>query len=400
MTTTITNLGNEVIIGLEGRLDTAAAAAVSEAVFGQLADLQTDRLTLNASKLEYISSSGLRILLSLSKRYRGLRIVDVLPQVYDVLETTSFTKIMTVERALRRLRVEGCEVVGIGGVGTVYRLDEDTIIKVFREGATLDEVRREITMAKEAFVLGVPTAISIDIVKVEAGAQERFGLVYELLRAETLSAAVKRNPDRLEHYAMRYADLLRLMHGIAVPAGDNVPSAIQREREQVMHIRRYFPQECIDRLLGILDCIPEGYRLLHGDLQTKNVMVQDEELMIIDMGEMGYGHPLLDMGHVYSSMVSLVGDYDRIIGMPRELGLRLWDIAIDRYLAGLPADVVAQRKAQIEVASCVRNFSWLSLSDSFPEDVVRECQALFNERITNRYDYIMNVCKGFRDWRV
>lgn len=398
MTTTITNIGNEAIIRLEGRLDTATSPEVSEAINSQLASLQVSRITFDASKLEYISSSGLRIILALSKRYQGVQIVNVQPVVYDVLDTTGFTKIMTVERALRKLSIEGCKVVGIGGVGTVFRIDDDTIIKVFREGTTLEEVRREITMSKEAFVLGMPTAISFDIVKVEDGEKERFGLVYELLQADTLSAVVKQHPEKLEYYAIKYADLLRQMHEIHVPVGGNVLSAIQREREQVLHIRRYFPMECIDKLLCILDHIPDANRLLHMDLQAKNVMVQDDELMIIDMGEVGYGHPMLDLGHAYSAMVTLVGDYDAIIGMPRELGLRLWDIAIDHYLSGLPADVVALRKKQIEVASCVRKFSWLSLSDSFPEEVVRECQSLFNESVTNRYEYLMEIARQFNSW--
>lgn len=404
MTTTIRNLGNEVIISLAGRLDTAASAEASAKITRELGQIGTiGQLTLDASQLEYISSSGLRILLLLSKQYRGFRVRDVQPQVYDVLDTTGFTKILTVERAIRQMVIEGCKVIGVGGVGTVYRINDDTIIKVFREGTTLDEVRREITMSKEAFVLGMPTAISFDIVKVLPTAddgKERFGLVYELLRAETLSTVVKRHPEQLEHYARKYADLFLQMHNIEVPSGGNVPSALDRDRQQVNHIRRYFSRENVDMLLNILDSIPEGNRLLHLDLQTKNVMVQDDELMLIDMGEVGYGHPLIDLAHTYSAMVSFVGDYDAIIGMPRELGGRMWNTAIDRYFEGLPADLKAQRKAQIEVASCVRKFSWLALSDSFPEAVIKECQSLFNEIVVNRYDYIMDVCKTFRNWRL
>ena len=151
-------------------------------------------------------------------------------------------------------------------------------------------------------------------------------------------------------------------------------------------------------LLRIIDSIPAGNRLLHLDLQTKNAMIQDDELMLIDMGEVGYGHPLLDLGHAYSAMVTLVGDYETIIGMPREMGQRLWNKAIDYYFDGLPADTIAERKAQIEVVSCVRSFSWLSLSDSFPESVIQECKSLFDERIARRYDYIMDVCKTFDRW--
>lgn len=402
MKTSIRKDGDEIIISLEGRLDTSTSAETSATISRELDNIGTiSKLTCDASRLDYISSSGLRILLSLSKQHKDFSVTGVQSQVYEVLDTTGFTKIMNIERALRQLSVQGCQVIGIGGVGTVYRLDGDTIIKVFREGTTMDEVRREITMSKEAFVLGMPTAISFDIVRVAPqtkGGEMCYGLVYELLKAQTLSTVVKQHPERLDEFARKYADLFLQMHSIEVPAGSNVPSAIDRERKQVEHIRRYFPQENIDMMLRIIDSIPAGNRLLHLDLQTKNAMMQDDELMLIDMGEVGYGHPMLDMGHAYSAMVSLVGDYEGIIGMPKELGLRLWNLAIDYYLEGLPADVVAQRKAQIEVVSCVRNFSWLSLSDSFPESVVKECQALFEERIAKRFDYMMDVCKTFGNW--
>ncbi len=417
MTTTFRINGNEVTICLEGHLDTATSAETNAKINSELDRIGTiDTLTCDASRLEYISSSGLRILLSLAKRYEAFRVTNVLTQVYEVLETTGFTKIMTVERAMRRLSVEGCRLIGIGGVGKVYRLDGDTIIKVFREGTTMDEVRREITLSKEAFVLGMPTAISFDVVKVvpskpsqgEAlghspseeteGGRECYGLVYELLKAKTLSTYLKQHPEKLEVCARQYADLFRQLHEIEVPEGGNVPSAIEVERRQIEHIRRYFPEESIDMMLSIIDRIPKANRLLHLDLQTKNVMVQDGELMLIDMGEVGYGHPMLDLGHAYSAMVSLVGDYEKTIGIPRDLGQRLWHRAIDCYLEGLPADVVAERKAQIEVVSCVRNFSWLSLSDTFPDSVIQECKAMFDERVARRYDYIMDVCKTLGNW--
>lgn len=390
---------NNVTICLSGHLDTATSAEASAKINSELEKAGTiASLTCDASRLEYISSSGLRILLSLAKRYKGFRVTGAQPLVYGVLETTGFTKIMTVERAMRQLSIEGCRLIGMGGVGKVYRLDGDTIIKVFRKGTTMDEVRREISLSKEAFVLGMPTAISFDIVKVAQGEEECYGLVYELLKAKTLSTYVKQNPDQLDACARKYANLFRQLHEIEVPEGSCVPSAIERERQQIEHIRRYFPDESIDMLLHIIDCIPEGNRMLHLDLQTKNIMVQDDELMLIDMGEIGYGHPLLDLGHTYSPMVTLIGDYEKTIGLPREMGQDLWNRAIDYYLEGLPSETVKERKAQIEVVSCVRNFTWLSLSDSFPAPVIEECKAAFDERVTKRYDYIKDVCKTFAGW--
>lgn len=395
MTIQFFNNEGEATLTLSGRLDTAVSSKVISDIEQSLASAGTIRhLTVDAGQLEYISSSGLRILLMLAKRFKDFSIKDVNPEVYDVLNMTGFTKMMTVERALRQLSIEGCEMIGVGGVGTVYRLDDDTIIKVFREGTTMDEVRKEITMSKEAFVMGMPTAISFDVVRVG----DQYGLVYELLHAHTLSACLKQAPERMDELARKYADLFRQMHQIQVPADSSVPDALAHERSQVSHIRRYFPQESIDLLLQILDAVPSGRSLLHLDLQAKNVMLQGEELMLIDMGEMGYGHPVLDLAHAYSALVLFVGDYDKTIGIPRELGNELWNRAINYYFEGLPDDVVALRKEQIRAVACIRNFSWLALSDSFPEDVINECKALFDERVTRHREQLLQVCQTLKDW--
>jgi len=128
--------------------------------------------------------------------------------------------------------------------------------------------------------------------------------------------------------------------------------------------------------------------------------MQNGELMLIDMGELGYGHPLTDLAHAYSAMVTLVGDYEKIIGMPQELGIQLWERAIGYYFEGLPTEMIDHRKAQIEVVSTIRNFSWLSLSDSFPDELIRECVQLFDERVASRKDYILDVCSTLTDWEL
>ena len=382
-------------VTLCGRLDTSCSMQTKADIDQFLATSgPIHSLTVDAEQLEYLSSSGLRILLSLAKQFKDFKVIGVNTDIYDVLSITGFVKIMTVERALRRMSIDGCQVIGIGGVGTVYRVDDDTIIKVFREGTTMDEVRKEITMSKEAFVLGMPTAISFDVVKV--GSQ--YGLVYELLNAETLSALIKRQPERIDEFARQYATLFHQLHDIEVPAGSCVPNAIEHEREQLQHVRRYFPQEGIDLLLQLLDAIPEGNRLLHLDLQIKNAMMQDNELMLIDMGEVGYGHPVLDLAHAYSAMVLFVGDYDAVIGIPRELGNDLWNRTINYYFEGLPADIIEQRKKQIAAVAIIRSNSWLALSDSFPEAVIQQCQDRFNACVTARRDYLLGVCSTLKDW--
>ena len=73
-------------------------------------------------------------------------------------------------------------------------------------------------------------------------------------------------------------------------------------------------------------------------------------------------------------------------------------LAINYYFEGLPADVIALRKEQIAAVACIRNYSWLALSDSFPQQLIDECVALFNQRVAARRDYLLDVCNTIKDW--
>ncbi|MBR1469693.1 MAG: phosphotransferase [Prevotella sp.] len=392
---TIRNQDGLVCLALKGRLDSTAANEITPHIQQELASYKPDcPLICDTRELEYISSAGLRVLLMLAKKFKNFRVTEAQPDVFNVLEMTGFTKMMTVERALREISLKGCEEIGRGGVGIVYRIDDETIIKVFREGTNIDEVKTEITMAKEAFVLGMPTAISFDIVR----AGDKYGLVYELLKAETLSTIISREPEKIDEFARLYAGMFRQLHSIEVPKGSTIPDAIEKAERSIRKINRYFDDESVDLLLQIISYVPKSNRLLHCDLQTKNIMMQGSEPMLIDMGEVSCGHPLIDLAYAYSAMVSFVGDYEQTIGIPRAVGLDLWQRAMNYYFEGTDEAEVRHRMEQIETVSRVRNFSWLSLSDSFPEAVVRECQEIFVQRVANQKERILEICKTFSDW--
>jgi uncharacterized protein (TIGR02172 family) len=396
MSIDIKNDNGQVVLTFEGRMETSFVQQITDKVFTLLAEQEViTELICDVHGLSYISSSGLRLILQLAKQYENFRVIGAGPEVYQVFDITGFTQMIKIERAMRSLSVAGCEMIGRGGVGVVYRLGEDTIIKVFRKGTTMQEVQSEISLSKDAFVLGMPTAISFDIVRVG----ECYGLVYELLNAETLSSCIKREPERMEEFARMYAELFQRLHDIHVPEGGRIPSALEREKEALRHISKYFDAASVDLLLEVVYAIPASDRLLHCDLQTKNVMKQGDELMLIDMGEISYGHPMLDLGHAYSAMVTLLGDYESIIGMPKEYGRQLWDYFMTYYFEGASPELLAHRREQLDVIGTVRNFSWLAMSDSFPESVIRECQQAFSERVIKRKDYIRDICRTFGDWK-
>ena len=97
MTITKNQNGNALEIALEGRLDTVTAPQL-EAELKNLAGVET--LTLDFSKLEYISSAGLRVLLSAHKAMAGkggMKVVHVNEIVSEVFEVTGFSDILDIE---------------------------------------------------------------------------------------------------------------------------------------------------------------------------------------------------------------------------------------------------------------------------------------------------------------
>ena len=63
---------------------------------------------------------------------------------------TGFAEMIEIRKAYRTVSVNGCEVIGAGANGKVYRIDPDTIIKVYRNPDALPEIRPEAARSVDA----------------------------------------------------------------------------------------------------------------------------------------------------------------------------------------------------------------------------------------------------------
>lgn len=90
--------GSKISIALEGRLDTVTAPQLEEELKSSL-EGKTD-LIIDAAKLEYISSAGLRVLLSAQKimsKQGSMVVKNVSEEVNEIFEVTGFSDILTIE---------------------------------------------------------------------------------------------------------------------------------------------------------------------------------------------------------------------------------------------------------------------------------------------------------------
>ena len=98
MTIEIKKNAEEAIIEIIGRLDTTTAPMLDKTINEDIAEVKN--LVLDLKSLEYISSAGLRVLLSAQKKMQkigSMKVINVCEEVMDVFEMTGFADILVIE---------------------------------------------------------------------------------------------------------------------------------------------------------------------------------------------------------------------------------------------------------------------------------------------------------------
>lgn len=327
-----TTIDNKIIINLKGRIDTNNSETVNDEIFNILKDsIENHIVEIDAKDLEYISSAGLRVILKLRKQEPSLKIVNASSEIYDIFEMTGFSEMIPISKALRTLSVDGCTIIGRGAKGIIYRYDEETIVKVYINPESLPEIQNERNLARKAFVLGIPTAISYDVVKVG----DSYGSVFELLDASSYTELIKSDPENFNQYVKEYANLLRLIHTTRADTSDmtDIKPLIYTWLETD---KPYLKDETYQKIKNMIKEVPDTSNLLHCDYHTNNVLKQNDETLLIDMGTISYGHPIFELANIYLTYVGF-GEVDptfveNFIGLPYDMSKKIWTTFLPIYL--------------------------------------------------------------------
>ena len=90
--------GADLIVALEGRLDTTTAPQLEGELKTALEGVKN--LTMDLTRLDYVSSAGLRVLLMAQKvmnRQGNMIIRNVKPEIMDIFDVTGFVDILNIE---------------------------------------------------------------------------------------------------------------------------------------------------------------------------------------------------------------------------------------------------------------------------------------------------------------
>lgn len=317
-------------IFIEGELNSVNSESIGEEIDKVIENNPFKSLILDFDKVSYISSAGLRIILKLKQRYDDFFVINASLEVYDVFQMTGFTSMMSIKKALRKIDLTGAEVIGDGFFSTVYRLNKDTIVKVFNRTSDSDQIERELRLAKEAFVLGVPTAISFDVVKVG----DKMGVCFEMLDCMSLKNALLSQKGKYKEYVEKYAALLKKINTTEC-FNPLIPDIKEYSLKKVEAIKPYLEEKYYLKAKALMESIPERKTFVHGDCHFKNIMVQGDDLLLIDMDTLSVGHPIFELAAIYAPYCAFneddPGNSERFFGITDEEGKKLYNDTLNYY---------------------------------------------------------------------
>lgn len=321
---------NELVLLVSGRIDSSNSGVFDAALARAMEGHEGLDVVIDASGIEYISSAGLRVLLKIIKR-TSLKIIEVNPDVYEILDMTGFVELMDVQKAYRVISVDGCEVIGQGANGKVYRIDDETIVKVYKNPDALPEIQRERELARTAFVLGIPTAIPYDVVRVGEG----YGSVFELLNAKSFAKLLNDGVKTVDEIAELSVNLLKLIHGTEVNEG-TLPEMKDQIMKWVTFLDGHLPAEQYDKLYSLVDAVPVSNMMMHGDCHIKNIMLMNGETLLIDMDTICTGNPIFELAQLHNAYVGFSEiDNEHIksfLGIDYVTSNKLWHKILSLYL--------------------------------------------------------------------
>ena len=284
------------------------------------------------------------------------------------------------ENEFRTISTDGLAVLASGVHGTVFRMTEGEIVKLYGPEISPEQVEKEYRLSREVSRLGIPTPEALGTVQCGG----RYGVAFGEIRGETLGHTIAAEPGKAGAYSERYADLARKLHGTR---GENpvFPELKTELKKALPMLEPFCSGGDLELLEDLIGCVPEGDRLLHGDLHPGNIMVQDGELLLIDLPEMKRGIPKWDVAAIYRDMI--IGPMfptealEKSIGMKAELITETGRLFFRHYTGLEGGELQAYMDALLPLYGMNTVFTLGMAEDRIPEVCTRLIPMLMTEAI-------------------
>ena len=191
-------------------------------------------------------------------------------------------------------------------------------------------------------------------IKADCG-EGRRGVVYETIKSKSRGETIQSNPELMEELTDGYIEQINKLHSIRT---DNPVFGSMKDnyRTQVENASKYLTEEEGKMLEMILEALPEGDVLVHGDAHPKNIMIQNDEMLWIDMEGMSVGHPIYDLISIAVVLNGMRTDEMTIgiCGMDNATVLKLKDCFIRKYFKTEDPEMIQKYAGMLDALRLIR----------------------------------------------
>lgn len=180
------------------------------------------------------------------------------------------------------------ERIAIGRTSEVFAYGNDSIAKVLAPGVPDHWAEVEAMFTRSVRELGVPAPEVRGLTVVDG----RRAVIFERIFGPSMWELMLDAPADVEALTREFAEIQRAIQRAGVP--DGVPDLVERMSSKIASVDALTAVER-DEAIGLLESLPRGAALLHGDLHPGNVLVSKNTMVVIDWFDSVVGHPVADV---------------------------------------------------------------------------------------------------------
>lgn len=331
----------EIIFVLDGRIDANASENFKNVVMSQIQSKKVNSVIFDCENLEYVSSSGLRVFLSLKQKEKvKLKFINISDEVYDIFEVTGFSQILDISRKIHDISDSKGQLIAESNDMIMYQMDDEKIMKLYPHGTELKDVEHELNLTKTALLSGIPTLISYFIVMYKG----RYGIIYEMPNAKPVSSMIEFQKWKLDSYAKEMGKTLRLIHSCE-PDINVMPKTSETFTKYAAAMRNFYNDEEFAKLFSMIRAIPAKTTAVFENYYPNNIFMQGDELILINMSGISCGNPIFDLGKLY--MIYILEPeklLKRLTGLELSQGKRFFTSMLEGYFENEKAETIERYK--------------------------------------------------------
>lgn len=242
------------------------------------------------------------------------------------------------------------ELVGRGRTSDVFAFGVDSVIKVPHAEVPNDWAPFEAKMTAAVRASGAPAPEVRDVVEVDG----RNAVIFERVHGRSMWQLMCDAPDDCARFAADFVAIHRSLLSVGLPEG--LPDLVDRMARKI-GVAEALEDQHRREGVAILDSLPRGAALLHGDLHPGNILMREGGPVVIDWFDAAVGHPVADI--VRSSLLvrpsrvaaprHLPGASGQLLGELHDLYLQEFAPELEaarEHLAAWQAVVAASRLAE------------------------------------------------------